>query len=119
MLRALSGDSSGAEIAIALRALGGEWRGGRAALQLACEELCRQRSAIDEQRTAVSHAERTAEGAAARTDSLLVALLQQQEAVEVLGYDEETWEDPEEFSYPDEKKDEEAEDGDNGSDDEE
>jgi len=42
---------------------------------------------------------------------------EQQEAVEVLGYDEETWEDPEEFSYPDEKK--EAEDGDNGSDDEE
>lgn len=65
----------------ALRALGGEWRGGRTALQLACDELSRQRTAVAEQRAAVAQAERTAEAAAARTDSLLAALIQQEEAL--------------------------------------
>ena len=69
------------EAVAALRALGGEWRGGRTALQLACDELSRQRAAVAEQRATVAQAERTAEAAASRTDSLLAALTQQQQAL--------------------------------------
>ena len=62
----------------ALAALGGEWRGERAALRLTCDEVCRQHGALVEQRAAAAQAAAAAASGEARAESLLDALEQQQ-----------------------------------------
>eukprot|EP00964_Phaeocystis_antarctica_P114049 scaffold78020_cov36-Phaeocystis_antarctica.AAC.2 len=66
-------------MAAALGALGGEWRGGRGALYLSCEEVCRQHGALGEQRAAAAQAAAAASSGEARAESLLDALEQQQQ----------------------------------------
>ena len=81
-LRALAAADDAPETAAALAALGGEWRGGRAALQTASEELAQMHATILRQRATAAQAATNAESVAARAESLLNALVQQQHAVD-------------------------------------
>ena len=65
-------------MAAALGALGGKWRGEQVALDLACDEVCRQHGALAEQRAAAAQAAAAAARGEARAESVLDALEQQQ-----------------------------------------
>ena len=73
-----------AETAAALCALGGNWPGGRAALDVSVDETLKYKALLREEQDALATARRRRDGATARVDELFVMLRQQHANVDAL-----------------------------------